>query len=93
MKILRFLIWIQKYLLNYPDVYIKTVKMFIDNFAGFLSKKEMERYIIQLQIISEITSKQITIDTIVLNAKVKNLDNELNNLKDNETQDDKFDTL
>ncbi len=82
MKILRFLNWIQNHLVNYPDISLKTIKMFMDNFSGCLSANEIERYRLSLQLISEITSKQITIDEIVFNAKVENLENDLNGLKD-----------
>ena len=81
MKILRFLMWIENHLLNYPDISIKTIKMFMDKFSMNLSEKELERYKLDLQLISEITSKQITIDSIVSNAKIENLENELNNIK------------
>ena len=82
MKILRFLKWIQNHLVNYPDISLKTIKMFMDNFYSCLSVNESERYRLSLQLISEITSKQITIDEIVFNAKVENLENDLNGLKD-----------
>lgn len=81
MKIQRFLIWIQEHLLNYPDVSLKTVKMFLDNFIRCLSAKEITSNRINLQIISELTLKQISLDTIVDNHKYKNLENQLNNLK------------
>ena len=82
MKIQRFLVWIQEHLLNYPDISLKTVKMFLDNFTGCLSAKEIERNRNNLQIISELTLKQISLDIIVNNHKYKNLENQLNNLKD-----------
>ena len=82
MKIQRFLVWIQEHLLNYPDISLKTVKMFLDNFTGCLSAKEIERNQNNLQIISELTLRQISLDTVVNNIKYENLENQLNNLKD-----------
>ena len=81
MKIQRFLVWIQEHLLNYPDISLKTIKMFLDNFTGCLSAKEIERNRNNLQIISELTLKQISLDTIVDNHKYINLEKQLNNLK------------
>ena len=85
MKIQRFLVWIQEQLLNYPDVSLKTVKMFLDKFYGCLSEKEIERNRNNLQIISELTLKQISLDTVVNNIKYKNLEIQLNNLKQNKS--------
>ena len=84
MKIKRFLIWIQEQLLNYPDISIKTVKMFLDGFYGCLSMREIERNRNNLHIISELTLKQISLDTVVNNVKYENLENQLNNLKKND---------
>lgn len=82
MKIQKFLIWIQDKLLNYPDISISTVKMIVDSFHKCLSEKEVERNNLLLQVISEITLKQITIDTIVQNSKIESFENELNILKE-----------
>lgn len=86
MKIQRFLIWIQEHLLNYPDISLKTVKMILDNFCGCLSAKEIERNQNNLQIISELTLKQISLDTVVNNCKYDNLESQLNNLKKDDKQ-------
>lgn len=82
MKIEKFLNWIQERLLNYPDISFTTVKMFIDKFFNCLSEKERFRYVNSIQMIKEYTSKQISIDTIILDSKIRNLDNELNGLKE-----------
>lgn len=84
MKIQKFLKWIQEQLLNYPDISLKTIKMFLDGFYGCLSMKEIERNRNNLQIISELTLKQITLDSVVNNVKYENLENQLNNLKKND---------
>lgn len=81
MKIEKFLIWIQDKMLNYPDIDFKTIKMFIDKFHCYMSKKEKERWSTMIQMIKEFTSKQISIDSFVHNEKIKHLYNELNELK------------
>lgn len=84
MKIERFLKWIQDKLLNYPDISINTVKMFVDKFYSCLSENERERKSIKLiiQIITELTLKQITIDSFVKEIVIENLTEQLNNIKD-----------
>lgn len=86
MRIERFLNWIQNRLLNYPDISFTTVKMFIDKFFDCLSEKEKERWKIHIQMIKEFTSKQITLDTIVLDNKINNLNNELDLLKQDDIE-------
>jgi len=81
MKIERFLIWIQEKMLNYPDIDAKTLKMFIQEFNKCLSKNERERWWILIQTINEITSKQITIESFILQDNIKKLDDQLNKLK------------
>lgn len=81
MKTEKFLKWIQDKLLNYPDISIITTKIFIDKFYDCLSNKEKERYSLQIQIIKEVSLKQISIDTLVHNSKVDNLSKELDDLK------------
>ena len=89
MKIEKFLNWILNKMLNYPDINFCTVKIFIDKFNTCLSKRERERWCLSIQMIKEFTSKQITIDTFVNNAKVKILSKELEKIKevDNNTKD------
>lgn len=55
--------------------------MIIDNFTNCLSKPEFYRNEYLLKIITELTLKQITIDSIVNNIKTNNLETELNKLK------------
>lgn len=81
MKIQKFLIWIQEHLLNYPDISLKTVKMIMDNFYGCLSNTEIKRNKNNLQIISELTLKQISLDIFVNNVKYENLEIQLIDLK------------
>ena len=81
MKIERFLNWIQDKLLNYPDISLCTVKLFIQEFFNCLSEKERERWKINLQMINEFTLIQITIDQFLKETIEDNLDNELNELK------------
>jgi len=80
-KIKKFLSWIQNTLLNRPDVKISTIIMFIQEFSNCLSNDERNRVSIQLETISQLSLKQITIDTFIDNMKTKDLDNKLNNLK------------
>lgn len=81
MKIEKFLNWIQDKLLNYPDISFFTVKMFIDRFFRCLSKREQERYSLQIQMIREYTLKQISIDSFVKDIVIENLIDDLNNIK------------
>ena len=84
MKIEKFLVWITNKMLNYPDISFKTVKIFIDKFQDCLSNVQKERFSLQIQIIKEFSLKQISLDCFVHNEKIKLLDNELNNLKEND---------
>lgn len=86
MKIDRFLNWIQDQMLNYPDICFKTLKMFMDKFYACLSTKQQKRWSIEIEMIREFTSKQLTIDETVLIIKTKNLEKELNNIKNNEAK-------
>ena len=86
MKIEKFLKYIQHTLLNYPDINFLTVKLFIQKFHECLSEKEQIRYMNNCQLISEFSLKQISIDTFVNTLKVNNLENELNNLKDDKNE-------
>ena len=81
MKIEKFLNWIQDKLLNYPDICFITVKMFVDKFDLCLSNKEKERHSLQLQMIREYSLRQISIDTTVQIIKTKNLETQLNEIK------------
>jgi len=81
MKIQKFLDCVQEKIMYYPDINIKTVKMFMDKFEKYLSKREKERFTLQIQMIREFTSKQITIDSFVLKEKTNQLENKLNELK------------
>ena len=81
MKIEKFLKWVQSTLMNYPDISFKTVKIFIDKFYKCLSEVEQIRCILQYKIISELSLKQISIDSFTHNLKVDKLENKLNNLK------------
>lgn len=81
MKIEKFLKTVQHKLLNYPDINLITLKLFIQEFYNCLSKKEQIRFMTDCQIINELTSKQLSLDSIVNNIKNNNLEIELNNLK------------
>ena len=81
MKIAKFLHWIQKQLLHYPDIDFKTTKMIMDNFEKNLSKTEHKKFALHIGLIREFTSKQISLSTYVNKAKAKNLENKLNTLK------------
>jgi len=81
MKIEKFLKWIQFSLMNYPDISFKTVKIFIDYFYRCLSEVEQIKWILQYKIISELSLKQISLDSFIHNSKVDTLENELNEVK------------
>ena len=82
MKIEKFLNWIMDKMLNYPDVSITTVKMFIDKFHFYLSKKQKEQFSLKIQLIKEFTCKQISLDTFVHNSKIEILESELTKIKE-----------
>lgn len=86
MKIEKFLDWIQKNLLNYPNIDFKTVKMFIDKFYCCLSKREQDRYNISIQMIREYTSKQLNLEGFIEAENIKHLETELFKLKESETK-------
>ena len=81
MKIEKFLKWIQFTLMNYPDISFNTVKMFIDKFYKCLSEKEQIRWKLQCEIISELTLKQISVDSFIHNSKIDKLQNKLIEVK------------
>jgi len=87
MKIEKFLKWIQDKLLNYPDISFITVKMFSDKFYSCLSNKEKERHSLQIQMIREYTSKQLSVDSFVKKIVIENLTEQLNNMKENDKND------
>ena len=84
MKIEKFFKWIQNKLLNYPDISISTVKMFVDKFYHYLSKKEREKWKLQYQIVSEFTLKQISLDNFIKETITHDLIEQLNKLKNND---------
>lgn len=84
MKIERFLTFILSKMVNYPDISFKTLKMFIDKFECYLSKKEKERYMVQIQLIKEFSLKQISLDSFVEQEKANHLEKQLNTLKGKE---------
>ena len=82
-KIKAFLEWILNTLLNRPDVKISTIVMFIQEFSNCLSDVERNRVSVQLQTISQLSLKQITIEGFIANMKTDNLENDLKELKTN----------
>lgn len=80
MKIQKFLNCVQAKILNYPDINLYTVKIFMDKFKFYLSDLEKDRFNLTLQLIESITSKQITIDTYIHKDKIDNLEKQYNNL-------------
>lgn len=70
-KIKAFLVWIQNTLLNRPDVKISTVIMFIQEFSNCLSNTERKRVSVELQTISQLGLKQITIEGFMEGLKTK----------------------
>jgi len=81
MKIEKFLKYIQFTLMNYPDISFNTVKMFTDKFYNCLSTIEQVRWKLQCEIISELTLKQISIDSFIHNSKIDKLEIDLNEVK------------
>ena len=59
MKIEKFLYWIQSKMINYSDISIETLKVFIDKFYEYLSEKEKKKYGISIQIINHFIELKI----------------------------------
>ena len=57
--------------------------MFIQEFSNCLSDIERNRVSIQLEIISQLSLKQITIDGFIDNMKTKVLEKDLKKIKEN----------
>lgn len=81
MKIGKFLDLVQSVLLVSDDVDIKTVKRFIQLFNQCITMKEKDRYWIAIQMISEFSLKQISIDQFIASNKIKKLETKLNKIK------------
>lgn len=81
MKLLRFLDCVQDNLLNRPEVHIPTLKLFISKFMKCLSKNELQRNQLQLQMIMEFSKRQTTIDELTQNITLNELESELENRK------------
>lgn len=81
MKIEKFLECVQTKMLNYPDVHFRTLKLFFDNFVKCLSKRERERWMISLQMITEFSSKQISLTEFVNQEITNDLVSEITKLK------------
>ncbi len=77
MKLQRFLECVSEKILNYPDIDLNTLKLFMDKFIKCLSKKELERNSLLIQMIMEHTSKQITIYSYVQKEITDDLMNQL----------------
>lgn len=80
MKIEKFLTCIQTEMLNRPEVDFPTLKLFMVKFKKCLSRNEIERWNITLQMIMEFTSKQLTIDEITNDIITAELDSNLKEL-------------
>ncbi len=74
MKIEKFLTCVQTEILNRPEVDFPTLKLFMNKFSKCLSKRELDRWHLSLQMIMEFTSKQLTIDEISTNIVIAELD-------------------
>lgn len=80
MKIEKFLTCIQSEMLNRPEVDFPTLKLFMVKFKKCLSRSEVERWNLTLQMIMEFTSKQLSIDEITNDIITTELDIALNEL-------------
>lgn len=86
MKIEAFFKWIQNNLLNYPDINLNTVMLFVDKFYYCLSIKEKNKFKLPYQVIKELTNRQITLDTFVHKTKVNILEKKLNEIKNDKSK-------
>ena len=82
-RIKAFLEWIQNTLLNRPDVKVSTIIMFIQEFSNCLNDVERNKVSLQLEIISHLSLKQITIDGFIDDMKTKVLEKDLKKIKEN----------
>lgn len=87
MKIQKFFSWITENLLNYPDISVNTVKMFVDKFYQCLSNKERMRWKLEYQIISEFSLKQISLDNFIHETITDDLINQLDKIKESESNE------
>jgi len=62
---------------------IKTVKMFIEEFSNCLSDTERNRVSQQIETICRLSSKQLTIEEVANNIQTDNLENQLKEIKIN----------
>lgn len=81
MKIQKFLNNIQNTLLYKPDVKVSTIVMFIQEFSRCLSDTERNRVSEQIEMICQLSLKQITIDGFIDDMKTEVLTKDLKKLK------------
>ena len=81
MRIEAFFKWIQDKLLNYPDINLNTVMLFVDSFYHHLSTKERDKFKLPYQIIKELSNKQITLDSFVDKIKIEVFEKKLSEIK------------
>ena len=68
-------------MIHIPDVKIKTVIIFTQEFSNCLSNIERERVSIQLETISQLSLQQITIEGFIADMKVHDFEGALKKLK------------
>lgn len=81
MKIQKFLENIQIELLNRPNIDLNTLRLIFYEFQDCLSDKEQKRWNNDLNLILELSTKQISLDILANKLKNKSLESELNNIK------------
>lgn len=81
MKIQKFLENIQIELLNRPNIDLNTLKLIFYEFQNCLSNKELNRWNKDLNLILELSTKQISLDLLANQLKNKKLESELNKIR------------
>lgn len=70
-------------MLNTPDIDLRTIKLFIQEFSNCLTVPEREKHSILIEMINEFTLIQMTVKNCVNQIKTDNLVEELEKLKKN----------
>jgi len=86
MKIKTFMDFIQHTLLHRAKLDLTTLKYLMQEFEKCLTKPELNRIKPQLLMILNYTSQQLTLNQSINKAKAKNLEKQLNNIKDSDNE-------
>ncbi len=83
LKIEQFLKSISEKVQYNTEIHLPTLKLVLKLFYKFLSEKQKIRWKLTVDMLTSITSTQISLDKALSKIKTDTLENELNNLKEN----------